>query len=77
MKKRGIALLLSLIMTSSVIAGCGSSEDAGKSTASAATDKAVEVTAESSELTLPLSDKTETISVWMPVQPSFHIRKSS
>lgn len=67
MKKRGIALLLSLIMTSSVIAGCGSSsEDAGKSTASAATDKAVEVTAESSELTLPLSDKTETISVWMP-----------
>ena len=66
MKKRGIALLLSLIMTSSVIAGCGSSADTDKGTVSTTTTgSASEVTAETGELTLPLTDKTETITVWM------------
>ena len=65
MKKRGIALLLSLIMASSVIAGCGASEETGKSaqTNSSSTDTAV--SAEATELTLPLTDEKETITVWM------------
>ena len=66
MKKKGIALLLSLIMTSSVIAGCGSSDaDTGKSTVSTKESPATVATAEAGELTLPLTDKTETITVWM------------
>ncbi|MCR5558297.1 MAG: extracellular solute-binding protein [Butyrivibrio sp.] len=65
MKKRGIALLLSLIMTSSVIAGCGASEETGKSaqTSSSASDTAIST--EATELTLPLTDEKETITVWM------------
>ena len=41
--KKTIALILSVVFVLMLFAGCGSSsEDAGKSTASAATDKAVE-----------------------------------
>ena len=66
MKKKGIALLLSLIMTSSVIAGCGSSsEPAAKSSETTAAAAAGEAVAEAGELTLPLTDEKETITVWM------------
>ena len=62
MKKRGIALLLSLVMTGSLIAGCGSSK--GSEAASGSDTVASEVDA-NAELTLPLCDEKTDISVWM------------
>ncbi|WP_026529090.1 extracellular solute-binding protein [Butyrivibrio sp. VCD2006] len=63
MKKRGIALLLSLVMTASVVAGCGSSsKDAAKASGSDTVASEVDANA---ELTLPLCDEKTDISVWM------------
>ena len=64
MKKRGIALLLSLIMTSSVIFGCGS-ESAETGSSETKTVASSDVAVEAGELTLPLTDTKETITVWM------------
>ncbi len=70
MKKKGIALLLSLIMTSSVIAGCGSSsKEASAGSAPSASEDST-ASAEAGELTLPLTEDTETISVWMINDPT-------
>ena len=59
MKKRGIAFLLSLIMTSSIM-GCSTTDT--KTDVSAGTTAPTEV----GEFTLPLCDEKQTITVWMP-----------